>query len=143
MRREPLYHKLQYSKVPKYDSSAAILGTVLGAFAGYLALATVGSGGTDLTDLTTLVAWLLIAVSAVSLSLEPRNHHTFVVLPPLALWLAPVLALRPWAVARGQSWARCAALRGRVPTKRPRLGWACGRVLARISALKKWFRGRL
>jgi len=51
-----MYHKLQYSKVPKYDSSAAILGTVIGAFGGYLALATVGSGGTDLTDLTTLAA---------------------------------------------------------------------------------------
>ena len=96
LRREPLYHKLQYSKVPKYDSSAAILGTVLGAFAGYLALATVGSGGTDLTDLTALVAWALIALAAVALSLEPRNHHAFAVLPPLALWLAPALALRPW-----------------------------------------------
>lgn len=99
LRREPLYHKLQYSKVPKYDSSAAILGTVLGAFAGYLALATVGSGGTDLTDLTTLVAWALVALAALALSLEPRNHHTFVIVPPLALWAAPALALRPWALA--------------------------------------------
>lgn len=64
LRREPIYHKLQYSKVPKYDSSAAILGTVIGAFGGYLALATVGSGGTDLTDLTTLVAWVLISLCA-------------------------------------------------------------------------------
>jgi len=56
LRREPFYHKLQYSKVPKYDSTAAILGTVIGAFSGYLALATVGSGGIDLTDLTTCVA---------------------------------------------------------------------------------------
>ena len=60
LRREPLYHKLQYSKVPKYDSSAAILGTVIGAFGGYLALATVGSGGTDLSDLTTLASWFLV-----------------------------------------------------------------------------------
>ena len=99
LRREPLYHKLQYSKVPKYDSSAAILGTVLGAFAGYLALATVGSGGTDLTDLTTLVAWALVGLAAAALSLEPRNHHTFVILPPLAVWVAPALALRPWVLA--------------------------------------------
>lgn len=62
LRREPLYHKIQYSKVPKYDSSAAILGTVIGAFGGYLALATVGSGGTDLTDLTTLAAWVLVSL---------------------------------------------------------------------------------
>lgn len=93
LRREPMYHKLQYSKVPKYDSSAAILGTVLGAFAGYLALATVGSGGTDLTDLTTLVAWALLGLGAVALSLEPRNHHSFIFFPPLALWLAPAASL--------------------------------------------------
>ena len=55
--------------MPKYDSSAAILGTVLGAFAGYLALATVGSGGTDLTDLTTLVMWAMVALGALALSL--------------------------------------------------------------------------
>jgi hypothetical protein len=97
LRREPLYHKLQYSKVPKYDSSAAILGTVLGAFAGYLALATVGSGGTDLTDLTTLVAWALLAFGALVLNFELRNHHVFLVLPPLTLWLAPVASLLPWA----------------------------------------------
>ena len=58
---------------------------MLGAFAGYLALATVGSGGTDLTDLTALVTWGLVALGALALSLEPRNHHAFVVLPPLAL----------------------------------------------------------
>ena len=79
LRREPMYHKLQYSKVPKYDSSAAILGTVIGAFGGYLALATVGSGGTDLTDLTTLVAWVIICGGALVLNMELRNTHTFVV----------------------------------------------------------------
>lgn len=93
LRREPFYHKLQYSKVPKYDSSAAILGTVIGAFAGYLALATVGSGGTDLTDLTTLVFWALGLLTAFFLSLELRNHHTFVVAPPASVWVAPVAAL--------------------------------------------------
>lgn len=104
--------------MPKYDSSAAILGTVLGAFAGYLALATVGSGGTDLTDLTTLVMWAMVALGALALSLEPRNHHAFVVCPPLALWVAPALALRPWVAqrasrggiragaGRGSAWAR-------------------------------------
>lgn len=108
LRREPLYHKLQYSKVPKYDSSAAILGTVLGAFAGYLALATVGSGGTDLTDLTTLVAWALLAFGALVLNFELRNHHVFLVLPPLTLWLAPVASLLPWAQGRARQAARMA-----------------------------------
>jgi hypothetical protein len=87
-----MYHKLQYSKVPKYDSSAAILGTVIGAFGGYLALATVGSGGTDLTDLTTLVAWVIICGGALVLNMELRNTHTFVVFAPAAVWVRPLVA---------------------------------------------------
>lgn len=51
LRREPFYHKLQYSKVPKADPAAALFGVVVGAFVGYLTLSSVGSGGTDLTDL--------------------------------------------------------------------------------------------
>jgi hypothetical protein len=41
--------------------------------------------------------WALAALGALALSLEPRNHHAFLVCPPLALWVAPALALRPWA----------------------------------------------
>lgn len=93
LRREPLYHKLQYSKVPKYDSSAAILGTVIGAFGGYLALATVGSGGTDLTDLTTLAAWVLITLGTVVCSMELRNAYTFVIFTPISVWVRPLSAL--------------------------------------------------
>lgn len=52
LRREPYYHKLQYSKTPKFDPAAAIFGVTLGAFVAYLTLSTVGSGGSDLTDLT-------------------------------------------------------------------------------------------
>lgn len=55
LRREPLYHKLQYSKVPKFDVAAAILGVIVGAFIVYLSLCTVGSAGADLSDLTVLV----------------------------------------------------------------------------------------
>lgn len=65
LRREPMYHKLQYSKSPKFDSAAATLGVGLGAFVVYLALNGFGSMGTDLTDLTSLVwytfLWLGIA----------------------------------------------------------------------------------
>ena len=124
-----MYHKLQYSKVPKYDSSAAILGTVLGAFAGYLALATVGSGGTDLTDLTTLVTWCLVALGAVALSLEPRNHHTFVFLPPLALWTAPLVAVLP-------ALRRAPARRAARPLGAPRcVPTAFGRLTAALRGL--------
>lgn len=89
-----------------------------------MALATVGSGGTDLTDLTALVTWALVALGALSLSLEPRNHHAFVVCPPLALWVAPMLALRPWV-------AQKAALAGSF--SRPSLAalWARGRATPR------------
>jgi hypothetical protein len=52
VRREPLYHKLQYAKTPKFDPAAAILGVVVGAFVGYMTLSSVGSVSVDLTDLT-------------------------------------------------------------------------------------------
>lgn len=54
LRREPLYHKLQYSKVPKFDAAAAALGVIIGAFVVYLGLSSVGSAGADLGDLTAL-----------------------------------------------------------------------------------------
>jgi hypothetical protein len=56
LRREPYYHKIQYAKVPKYDGGAAVLGVGVGALVGYVALSTLGSGGTDLSDLT-VVCW--------------------------------------------------------------------------------------
>ena len=52
LRREPLTHKLQYSKVPKFDAAAAALGVIIGALVVYLGLSSLGSGGADLTDLT-------------------------------------------------------------------------------------------
>ena len=54
LRREPLYHKLQYSKAPKFDAAAAVLGVGCGAFGVYLSLSSLGSMGVDLTDLTVL-----------------------------------------------------------------------------------------
>lgn len=51
LRREPYYHKVQYSKVPKSDVAAAVFGAVVGAFVAYMTLSSVGSGSTDLTDL--------------------------------------------------------------------------------------------
>lgn len=55
LRREPYYHKIQYSKVPKSDVAAALLGAIVGAFVAYLTLSSVGSGGTDLTDLAVIL----------------------------------------------------------------------------------------
>lgn len=64
LRREPLYHKLQYAKVPKFDAAAAALGVGLGAVIAYLGLSSLGSAGGDLTDLTTLcwytAVWVLV-----------------------------------------------------------------------------------
>lgn len=65
LRREPYYHKLQYSKTPKFDVAAALFGVIVGAFVVYLTLASVGSAGTDLSDLTTLVWYVLILVYCV------------------------------------------------------------------------------
>jgi len=55
LRREPYYHKIQYSKAPKFDTAAAVFGVIVGAFVVFLTLASVGSGGADLTDLTCLM----------------------------------------------------------------------------------------
>jgi hypothetical protein len=64
LRREPYYHKLQYSKTPKYDPMAAFLGAAIGALVSYLALGSFGTGGSDLSDLSVLVwysaVWLFI-----------------------------------------------------------------------------------
>lgn len=62
LRREPYYHKLQYSKTPKYDVAAAVFGVSVGAFVVYLTLASVGSAGSDLTDLTTLVWYAFLCL---------------------------------------------------------------------------------
>lgn len=79
--------------MPKYDGSAAILGAVVGAFCAYLSLATVGSGATDLTDLTALAAWVLLLLGSVVWSLEVRNAFLFLVWVPVAVWVRPIAAL--------------------------------------------------
>jgi len=55
LKREPHYHKLQYSRVTKFDSAAALLGAIFSAFVGYLSLCTLGSAGADMSDLLTLL----------------------------------------------------------------------------------------
>lgn len=82
LRREPYYHKLQYSKTPKFDTAAAVFGVTVGAFVVYLTLATVGSTGADLSDLTILVWYLFIFFQSVKtfFSLQKKNitrHHGF------------------------------------------------------------------
>ena len=54
LRREPYYHKLQYSKTPKYDVAAAVIGVIVSAFVGYLTLSSFGSAGADLSDMAIL-----------------------------------------------------------------------------------------
>jgi hypothetical protein len=55
LRRDFLGHKVQYSKVPLADMSAAFLGVAVGAYLVYLSLNTFGSGGIDLSDLTSFL----------------------------------------------------------------------------------------
>lgn len=55
VRVEPFYHKAAYSKTPKADVAAALLGVTVGAIGAYAALGAFGSGAIDLTDLTVLV----------------------------------------------------------------------------------------
>lgn len=62
IRREPYYHKLQYSKTPKNDPMAAFLGAALGAFVVYMGLSTFGTSGADLSDLTIVVWYSLLFI---------------------------------------------------------------------------------
>ena len=55
LRCDKVAHKVQYSKVGKGDVGAATFGTIVATFVGYLALASMGSGAIDLTDLTICV----------------------------------------------------------------------------------------
>jgi len=55
LKKELYFHKIQYSKVLKYDVAAAIFGVVIGAFVVYLSLNTLGSGSPDLSDLSIFV----------------------------------------------------------------------------------------
>jgi len=52
LRCDRVTHKVQYSKVGKGDVGAATFGTIVATFVGYLALASIGSGAIDLSDLT-------------------------------------------------------------------------------------------
>ncbi len=52
-------HKLQYSKVAKFDASAAVLGAAVGALVVYVGLSGLGSGGAELTDLTVTCVYLV------------------------------------------------------------------------------------
>ena len=95
LRREPLYHKLQYSKAPKFDGAAAVLGVGLGAVGVYLGLNSLGSMGADLTDLTTF-GWYLGLWVAILLQLVARGRVTLL---PLAS--ARVLGFELGAALRG------------------------------------------
>lgn len=75
LRREPYYHKLQYSKTPKFDIAAAVFGVAVGAFVVYLTLASVGSVSSDLSDLTVLVwySFLLFQTIRMYMFLQKTN----------------------------------------------------------------------
>lgn len=106
LRREPLYHKLQYSKVPKFDAAAAAFGVIVGAFAVYLGLSSLGSAGADLTDLTCVcwytLVWLLTVRTLVS---SLRDNGTSVIgLPWLVALVTYELLLSIPQAARYAVW---------------------------------------
>ena len=70
LKRELYYHKIQYSKVPKHDVSAAIFGVVIGAFVVYLSLNTLGSGSPDLSDLSIFFWYIFLIFKIFQLSCE-------------------------------------------------------------------------
>jgi hypothetical protein len=84
LRREPFYHKLRYAKVPKFDLAAPTLGAVSGAFAAYMALSTFGSGGSDLSDLTTVVWYFGVWATNLRLTLSLFQSRAGLYAPNLA-----------------------------------------------------------
>jgi hypothetical protein len=67
VRRDVISAKLRYSKTTKGDVFGAILGLVVGLVAGYLGLASCGSGSIDLGDLTAALVWLTALSAATCL----------------------------------------------------------------------------
>lgn len=97
LRREPLYHKLQYSKVPKFDAAAAVFGVAVGAFAVYLGLSSLGSASADLTDLTCLcwyvALWLATLRTVASLLRSSVSSTNACLFFPITLLLEVGVAL--------------------------------------------------
>jgi hypothetical protein len=87
IRREPLYHKLQYSKVPKFDPAAAVLGVAIGAFVVYMTLSAVGSAGTDLTDLTLGVWYAGVLWTSLWLWGQEQKFAPLVLTGHVQLWV--------------------------------------------------------
>lgn len=99
LRREPYYHKLQYSKAPKFDVAAAVFGVAVGAFAVYLTLASVGSAGTDLSDLTCLVWYCFILLYCVKLWIFLQKTSAAGWVPGAHVWSQLCAELGSWAAS--------------------------------------------
>lgn len=77
LRREPVYHKLQYSKTPKYDPMAAFLGAAFGAFVVYFSLSSFGTNGSDLSDLTIVIWYTFLVLIFLKLFLKISTSSIF------------------------------------------------------------------
>lgn len=54
LKKENIYHKIQYSKVMKFDVSAALFGVIAGALVVYFSISSLGSGSADISELSIL-----------------------------------------------------------------------------------------
>jgi hypothetical protein len=75
IRCDAVLHKLRYSKTLKGDLAGAFLGLVAGLFLGYLCLSCVGACSIDLTDVTTLLWYLILSVLVLGLGLSQRRPN--------------------------------------------------------------------
>ena len=87
LRREPYYHKLQYSKTPKFDVAAAVLGVVTSAFVGYLSLSSLGSAGADMVDMGVFFWYLLLGYRSVWLLIYLCKAQTRASVADACSWL--------------------------------------------------------
>lgn len=75
IKREIYYHKIQYSKVYKYDICGAVFGVVIGAFIAYLSLNSLGSGSPDLSDMSILFWYIFLIFKIVQLNLSLKKFN--------------------------------------------------------------------
>jgi hypothetical protein len=65
IKREVFYHKIQYSKVFKFDVAAAVLGIAISTVFSVLAVASIGTCSVDLSDVC-LVFYYVFVVYLIS-----------------------------------------------------------------------------
>lgn len=80
LKKENIYHKIQYSKVMKFDVSAALFGVIAGALVVYFSISSLGSGSADISELSILFWYIYLIYKIISLFFNTQSETSFIVL---------------------------------------------------------------